>query len=761
MLESKPEVCAAPRGGDTCIDPFSACGTLPDLCSSMQLAAMEVNRIYAARWCKWGTSVLVTLAVAMLAARTRGTHPTLGPYVPTAATNASNFGCSTNGLCSTNCRVDAPRLSQLLGGIALQCQSIYGTNCQYIREIAGSGATAGINTLLGYVGTSFWPITMYPFTQGSFYRGVARIQHYHGYWRCVQALTELNRLASVCSGNGLVTRYTRRDTGRTWAAQGDVTLAQPNGTCLCPGPPRASTGAACQFTDILTCSGNGVAQHDGSCVCSDPAIVGSGCQYSNNVTCSGYGIAQFDGSCVCSDPTVVGSGCQFSNSRTCSGSGVAQSDGSCVCSDPAVGTGPSCSEYTNSRTCSSNGVAQSDGSCVCSDPAVGTGPTCSEYTNSRTCSGSGVAQYYGSCLCFGPAVGTGPSCQYSNSGTCSGDGVAQFDGSCVCSDPAVGTGPSCSEYSNSRTCSGNGVAQFDGSCVCSDPAVGTGPTCSEYSNSRTCSGNGVAQHYGSCVCSDPALGTGPNCQYSNSRTCSGNGVAQFYGACVCSDAAVGTGPTCSEYSNNRTCSGNGVAHLDGSCVCSDPAVGTGPTCSEYSNNRTCSGSGVAQFDGSCVCETDSFGDACQASATALVYNFAGVSLVDMSEQEKEDFKIEIRRAYITAATFAGIRIAITASARQRRDVPPQHSGSDGTASCREFQHAVDAGQFPSWMAGLECRSRPGCTWDNQSLTCSDIGRHGLNATNMLANVTLGSQQRDRRQDGTCPVDHLFSDNLCA
>ena len=409
--------------------------------------------------------------------------------------------------------------------------------------------------------------------------------------------------------------------------------------------------------------------------------------------CSGYGIAQFDGSCVCSDPTVVGSGCQFSNSRTCSGSGVAQSDGSCVCSDPAVGTGPSCSEYTNSRTCSSNGVAQSDGSCVCSDPAVGTGPTCSEYTNSRTCSGSGVAQYYGSCLCFGPAVGTGPSCQYSNSGTCSGDGVAQFDGSCVCSDPAVSTGPSCSEYSNSRTCSGNGVAQ----------------------------------HYGSCVCSDPALGTGPNCQYSNSRTCSGNGVA----------------------------------HLDGSCVCSDPAVGTGPTCSEYSNNRTCSGSGVAQFDGSCVCETDSFGDACQASATALVYNFAGVSLVDMSEQEKEDFKIEIRRAYITAATFAGIRIAITASARQRRDVPPQHSGSDGTASCREFQHAVDAGQFPSWMAGLECRSRPGCTWDNQSLTCSDIGRHGLNATNMLANVTLGSQQRDRRQDGTCPVDHLFSDNLCA
>ena len=111
----------------------------------MQLAAMEVNRIYATRWCKWGTSVLVTLAVAMLAARTRGTHPTLGPYVPTAATNASNFGCSTNGLCSTNCRVDVPRLSQLLGGIALQCTD--GNNCQYIREIAGSGATAGINTL--------------------------------------------------------------------------------------------------------------------------------------------------------------------------------------------------------------------------------------------------------------------------------------------------------------------------------------------------------------------------------------------------------------------------------------------------------------------------------------------------------------------------------------------------------------------------------------------------------------------------------------
>ena len=133
----------------------------------------------------------------------------------------------------------------------------------------------------------------------------------------------------------------------------------------------------------------------------------------------------------------------------------------------------------------------------------------------------------------------------------------------------------------------------------------------------------------------------------------------------------------------------------------------------------------------------------------------------MSEQEKEDFKVKIGEAYVMAVrdvtiTVNGItramvtsdvlRIDLVTAARRRRDAHSQHSGSDSTTSCREFQHAVDVGQFPSWMAEQECSSLTGCTWDNQSFACG--GGSSFNAPNMLAKITLGSKQRNRRQNGT-------------
>ena len=61
----------------------------------------------------------------------------------------------------------------------------------------------------------------------------------------------------------------------------------------------------------------------------------------------------------------TGPSCEYSNGATCSGNGVAQYDGTCACADPVVGTGPSCSECSNGATCSGNGVTHYDGTCEC------------------------------------------------------------------------------------------------------------------------------------------------------------------------------------------------------------------------------------------------------------------------------------------------------------------------------------------------------------------------------------------------------------
>lgn len=187
------------------------------------------------------------------------------------------------------------------------------------------------------------------------------------------------------------------------------------------------------------------------------------CLYTNNRTCSGNGVAQYDGSCICTSPTIgTGPSCsEYTNNETCSGNGVAQPDGSCECTSPETGVGLTCSEYTNSETCSSNGIAQANGNCVCARESAG--PRC-EYTDSVTCSDNGYAQEDGSCRCNSGLTGTGPTCsEYTDAVTCNGNGAAQDDGSCSCDQSSAG--PSC-EYTHVDTCSNNGVAQDDGSCDC-------------------------------------------------------------------------------------------------------------------------------------------------------------------------------------------------------------------------------------------------------------------------------------------------------
>lgn len=64
----------------------------------------------------------------------------------------------------------------------------------------------------------------------------------------------------------------------------------------------------------------------------------------------------------CNMTNATGPDCDRTDAASCFGNGVAQYDGTCECSDPATGTGPTCTEFSNQQTCNDNGVAQYDGS---------------------------------------------------------------------------------------------------------------------------------------------------------------------------------------------------------------------------------------------------------------------------------------------------------------------------------------------------------------------------------------------------------------
>lgn len=143
--------------------------------------------------------------------------------------------------------------------------------------------------------------------------------------------------------------------------------------------------------------------------------------------CSGNGLLDSAGNCICFDLNVgFGPSCNITNATACSGKGVYNPlDGTCSCFSSTLGEGPTCSEYTNNATCNGNGAAQKDGSCICFDSIRGVGPTCSVFSNTLPCGNKGIATDGGGCfwLCdhvrrgdAGCRIGRGQQC-----GKCEGD----------------------------------------------------------------------------------------------------------------------------------------------------------------------------------------------------------------------------------------------------------------------------------------------------------------------------------------------------
>lgn len=81
------------------------------------------------------------------------------------------------------------------------------------------------------------------------------------------------------------------------------------GTCVCnddfvPGVITFNGINACVHKSdydgigLITCNGNGTAQNDGSCLCTD-GYVGTNCEYSNATTCNSHGTVNALGVCTC------------------------------------------------------------------------------------------------------------------------------------------------------------------------------------------------------------------------------------------------------------------------------------------------------------------------------------------------------------------------------------------------------------------------------------------------------------------------------
>lgn len=238
----------------------------------------------------------------------------------------------------------------------------------------------------------------------------------------------------------------------------------PNGTCYCHSGWK---GPLCQYSDATTCTGHGVAQSDGSCVCA-PEFAGNGscsacaanyydyptCRFCDaSTTCAGGGTCSTTGTCECL-AGFAGAGCQFSDATTCNGRGVAQSDGSCVCE-----TG-----FAGNASCS-----------ACTPNDYYDYPNCTFCDAATSCGGNGSCSTTGTCECSSGF--TGPACEYSDIVTCNGHGLALIDGACSCT--AGYTGPSCAQ------CAGDYYAY---------------PTCKYCEPAVTCSGAGTCTALGDCTC---------------------------------------------------------------------------------------------------------------------------------------------------------------------------------------------------------------------------------------------------------------------
>lgn len=127
--------------------------------------------------------------------------------------------------------------------------------------------------------------------------------------------------------------------------------------------PVGTNGPSCEFSDAITCSGNGVAQFNGTCSC-NVGIVGTSCNqcgpnFFNYPTCT-----------FCQAAT------------TCSGNGTCTGQGACVCNIGFVG--PSCATPVDpcgdgtldvGEACDDGGLVSGDGcSATCDVEPLVLGP---------------------------------------------------------------------------------------------------------------------------------------------------------------------------------------------------------------------------------------------------------------------------------------------------------------------------------------------------------------------------------------------------
>lgn len=209
----------------------------------------------------------------------------------------------------------------------------------------------------------------------------------------------------------------------------------------------------------------------------------------------------------------------------CSGHGICDGNGKCVCVDGFAGEhcdqcagnmfGDNCDIMcTDDETCSANGFCQADGSCRCEEGYMGTncdrcedglfGACCGQACDEQTdCDDKGLCNGLGQCVClfpFAPA-GTAPNCD----GCVPGRYQDDCEKVCIASD----------------TCSGNGECDSEGDCACFPGFAGAhcdhcvdgffGPNCGRFCQEETtCSGHGVCDFKGECECDE--YFSGPNCQ---------------------------------------------------------------------------------------------------------------------------------------------------------------------------------------------------------------------------------------------------------
>eukprot|EP00729_Bicosta_minor_P017984 gene17984-21918_t len=295
---------------------------------------------------------------------------------------------------------------------------------------------------------------------------------------------------------------------------------RPKG-CFCQFGTNMALDSTSEWENCLLssldakCNNAGVVDAFGQCTCTtnDPAVggIGPSCEYTNAKTCSDDGVAQADGSCVCNSPATTGPSCEqivscgwvWNNNNTdnevevnpaasraeCIANVRAQCPSATIANYQVGGSECYCQFGTNmdrdptskwencllsslEAICNRVGTYQTDKTCKCTDPNAA-GPTC-EFSNSKTCNNAGVVDAFGQCTCTtnDPAVGgIGPSCKYTNAETCSDAGVAQPDGSCKCDQQPAG--PACE-----RIVVEGSVGCFDGADPTSDGWIlqgGRGP----------------------------------------------------------------------------------------------------------------------------------------------------------------------------------------------------------------------------------------------------------------------------------------------